>query len=57
VTEFDTELAHLVRLCQQEAFKRYGWHKAKQLERDFVQYRGLSEALTKAMQRKNDATG
>lgn len=50
MTEYEKQLAHLIKLASNPATKEHSWFRAKELERcETGMWKGISEALVQAM--------
>ena len=46
MTEYETQLVHLIKLASNKATKDYSWHRAKELEQcETGMWQGIAEAL------------
>ena len=56
MTDYDNQLAHLIKLAKTPGWKQYAWHRALQLEADNTGlWRGIAEALRLVMVAHNAA--
>ena len=52
VSEYETQLQHLVRLAKTPGWKEYAWHRAKELDADDSGlWRGIAQALVDEMKK------
>ena len=53
MTDYEKQLAHLVKLASNPAIKEYAWHRAKELERcETGMWAGIAEDLKRTMLNK-----
>lgn len=56
MTDYDNQLAHLIKLAKTPGWKQYAWHRALELDRDDTGlWRGIAEALKQAMLARKSA--
>ena len=56
MTEYETQLAHLIKLASNPGWKEYSWKKALELERcETGMWQGIAEALKQAMLARKSA--
>ena len=56
MTEYETQLAHLIKLASNKATKEHSWHRAKELEQcETGMWNGIAEDLKRHMLAKQSA--
>lgn len=56
MTDYDNQLAHLIKLASQPSTKEHSWHRAKELERcETGMWKGIAADLTAHMRSKSSA--
>ena len=54
--EYETQLAHLIKLAKTPGFKEYAWHRALELERcETGMWNGIAEDLKRHMLAKQSS--
>ncbi len=54
-TDFQIQLAHLVRMATVHGQKKYAWHRAKELDK-LPGFEGMAAALTERMKQQTEKT-
>ena len=56
MTDYETQLAHLIKLASNKATKDYSWHRAKELELcETGMWKGIAEDLKRHMLAKQSS--